>query len=388
MNIQLASKIDCTGCMACQGACKHNAIRIVKDDNGFVYPSIDESICKQCGACMQKCPILNYDKLKFRDPQKCYAAKIKNEDLTKGCTSGGVATALSLRTIQNGGVVYGAAFVPHYGVKHIRVDDEGDLEKLKGSKYVESHITSEIYQSIRADLKSGKKVLFIGTPCQVAAVEQLSDSESLKTVSFICGGGVSQDYLFSHLQGYGVNKEEVTNVVFRKGRNYCIEVWNGDEKIFYQEQKDNLYLKAFDYEQYTVRASCLRCQFCKHERVGWLTIGDFWGIEQAQCSIREEKDLSCVITHDEKGISWFTSLEGLLYEEVKFEDVAHVNVCLNGHRARFKWKFNERCMRAMYPVLGFNKSVKLVKRIIMTYRLPERIVNFINRKLSKYKNGK
>lgn len=388
MNIQLASKIDCTGCMACQGACKHNAIRIEKDDNGFVYPSIDKSFCKQCGTCMQKCPILNFDKLNFRAPQNCYAAKIKKEDLTKGCTSGGIATALSLRTIQNGGVVYGATFVPYYGVRHIRVENEWDLEKLKGSKYVESHITSEIYRAIRIDLKSGKEVLFIGTPCQVAAVEQLCESESLKTVSFICGGGVSQDYLFSHLQGFGIQKENVTNVVFRKGRLYCIEVWNGDDKVFYQEQKENLYLKAFDYEQYTVRSSCLRCKFCKHERVGTLTIGDFWGIEQSQCSIRSEKNLSCVITSNEKGVSWLTSLDNLLYEEVSFEDVARANVCLNEHRARYKWEFNEKCMRALYPICGFNKSVKLIKCIIDTYRLPERIKNFTNRKISKFKNEK
>lgn len=383
MNIQLASKIDCTGCMACQGACKHNAIRIEKDDNGFVYPSIDKSICKQCGACMQKCPILNYDKLKFSDPQKCYAAKIKNEDLTKGCTSGGIATALSLRTIQNGGVVYGAAFVPYYGVKHIRVDNEKFLEKLKGSKYVESHITFEIYQSIRADLKSGKKVLFIGTPCQVAAVEQLSDSESLKTVSFICGGGVSQDYLFSHLQGYGVNKEEVTNVVFRKGRNYCIEVWNGDEKIFYQEQKDNLYLKAFDNEGYTVRPSCLRCKFCKNDRVGQLTIGDFWGIEVATCSIKKESDLSCVITHGEKGASLIESLSDILCEKVAFSDVSRYNVCLVDHRARDGWKFNEKTIHRLYPIIGFNKSVKFIEKIMKIYRFPGRVIRFVKRKLAK-----
>ena len=190
MNHKLAQHKDCTGCMACQAACKHNAIYIRANRNGFTYPWIDNTKCVDCGACSRICPILNYEGLIFRAPRKSYAAKIQDSNITRGCTSGGIATALSLRTIKGGGVVYGAAFVPHEGVRHIRVVDEEQLELLKGSKYVESYIDASIYTAVCDDLKSGKDVLFIGTPCQVAAVENVSVVRKLRTISFVCGGGL------------------------------------------------------------------------------------------------------------------------------------------------------------------------------------------------------
>lgn len=382
MNIQLASKIDCTGCMACQGACKHNAIRIEKDDNGFVYPLIDKSICKQCGACMQKCPILNYDKLKFRAPQKCYAAKIKNEDLTKGCTSGGIATGMASQVLQKGGVVYGASYVPSKGVQHIRIDHEAQIGLLKGSKYVESYITGETYRLIKADKNSGKEILFIGTPCQVAAVERVCGKEGISTISFICGGVPSQDYLFSHLESYGLKKNEVSNVIFRKGRLYCIEAWKGSQVAFYQEENDNIYLSAFDRKGYVVRPSCLRCEFCRNDRVGTFTIGDFWGIELADCKIKNENNLSCIITHDEVGQNQMKSLDNVLLDEVSFEDVGRGNICLHNPRRRKGWQIFEKLMHHFYPLVGFNRSVKMVEVVGKVYRAPHTFLNILKQCLS------
>lgn len=370
---RLATHKKCTGCMACQYACKHGAISIQMDSNGFVYPYVNEDNCKECGACSRMCPILNVDKIQFRVPSKCYAAKIKDEELTKGCTSGGIAAGLSRETIRNGGVVYGAAFVPQQGVQHIRIDDESQLKLLKGSKYVESHITSEIYKQIRVDVKSGREVLFIGTPCQVEAIESIFGKDKLKSVSFICGGVPSQDYLYSHLNSYGLKKEKITNVIFRKGRQYCIEAWTGDKVAYYQEEKNDLYLKAFDIQGYIVRPSCLRCEFCKEVRVGTFTIGDFWGIENTECKIKDEGNLSCVVTHDKSGQEIIEGLDHVILEEVSFEEIGRSNVCLHHPRRCKGWKLLESLTRFCYPKLGFNKSVKIVEIIRLIYSIPRKI---------------
>ena len=81
-------------------------------------------------------------------------------------------------------------------IKHIRINNENEIDKLKGSKYVQSHI-GDIYKNVKNDLLNNKLTLFIGTPCQVAGLKSFlrKEYENLVTIDFVCHGVPSIQYL-------------------------------------------------------------------------------------------------------------------------------------------------------------------------------------------------
>ena len=154
----------CTGCGACLYKCPVRCISWVKGDLGFNYPQIDSSSCINCGLCDKVCPIEK--KLEAPLLQKSYAAVNKDQKILLKSTSGGIFAAVADKFLELGGVVYGASMSEDLQVKHMRIADKGDVEKLQGSKYLQSDI-SETYKAVENDLKCGLKVLYSGTPCQI-----------------------------------------------------------------------------------------------------------------------------------------------------------------------------------------------------------------------------
>ena len=246
---------------------------------GHLFPFVDHSSCVGCGACERICPSLH--PLPLRPIVTAYASWSKDEHDYKTATSGGIATALSKAIIRNGGVVYGCAMLPDVEVKHIRVDRLEDLEKLKSSKYVQSSLVEAI-PALKKDIAEGKQVLFIGTPCQVAAVKALyrTQPESLFLVDLICHGVPSAKMLKDFVRKL-VPDRVCTNVTFRKGNAYILQLWDNDSLAYAlplrSPQYRNYYLGAF-MDGYTFRDSCYHCPFAGSDRVGDITLGDFWGL--------------------------------------------------------------------------------------------------------------
>ena len=54
-------KEDCCGCYACYSICPKNAIQMVADIEGFVYPVVDLQKCVGCLRCEKVCPIKSAD---------------------------------------------------------------------------------------------------------------------------------------------------------------------------------------------------------------------------------------------------------------------------------------------------------------------------------------
>lgn len=50
------NKEECCGCTACCMVCPRNAISMVADEEGFLYPQIDHSKCVACNMCIRVCP--------------------------------------------------------------------------------------------------------------------------------------------------------------------------------------------------------------------------------------------------------------------------------------------------------------------------------------------
>lgn len=164
--ISILDKKKCCGCSACAQRCPKHCIKMIEDSEGFLYPKVDGDTCIDCGLCERVCPIQNPGE--DRVPLAVYAAKNPNEVIRRQSSSGGIFTILAEQIIDEGGVVFGAAFNDKWEVEHSYVENKEQLVKFRGSKYVQSRI-GESYKDAKSFLKEGRRVLFSGTPCQIAA---------------------------------------------------------------------------------------------------------------------------------------------------------------------------------------------------------------------------
>lgn len=209
--IHITDKRDCCGCNSCVQRCPKSCIRMREDDEGFLYPEVDESVCIDCGLCEKVCPVIH--QARENRPIVVCAAKNKSEEIRYQSSSGGVFTALANEIIREGGVVFGAGFDENWEVKHDCTETVEGLSAFRGSKYVQSRI-GDSFKKAEQFLKIGRTVLFSGTPCQIAGLKRFlrKEYDNLLTVDFICHGvpspGVWREYL----------KEETIRLYDRKNR--------------------------------------------------------------------------------------------------------------------------------------------------------------------------
>lgn len=285
--ITLASSSSCTGCGICSAVCTKGCISMKVGYLGHLFPTIDQKTCVGCHLCERTCPALH--PLPLHPIQSAYASWSKDREEYRTSTSGGIAAELSKLFIQTGGVVYGCAMLPDVEVRHIRVEKMEDLVKLKSSKYVQSSIM-QIIPSLKNDIAAGLKVLFIGTPCQVAAVKALykEQPESLYLVDLICHGVPSLKLLKTYVRK-SIPGRFCSKVTFREGNHYTLQIWDKDELLYSMPLRSShyrgWYLDAF-MDGYTFRDSCYDCPYACPERIGDMTIGDFWGL--GKLSSKEE----------------------------------------------------------------------------------------------------
>lgn len=170
-NRLVVSKGDCYGCGACASVCPRGAIRMREDAEGFAYPAIDDDACVNCGLCSKVCPRSHAGEIPVEKAGVAYAVQIKDRELFHRSSSGGAFWGLASRVLADGGVVYGVAFGDGNVSVHIRCRTASQVMRCMGSKYAQSDV-GECYRSVCRDLRSGKAVLFTGTPCQVAALKR------------------------------------------------------------------------------------------------------------------------------------------------------------------------------------------------------------------------
>lgn len=185
--INIIEKKDCCGCSACVQRCPQQCISLEEDEEGFLYPIINEAACIDCGLCEKVCPVLHSGDA--HKPLKVFAAKNNNEKIRVESSSGGVFTVLAELVIDEGGVVFGAKFGEHWDVIHDYTETKEGLAAFRGSKYVQSRI-GDCFNKAKSFLVQGRKVLFSGTPCQISGLKRFLGKEydSLLTVDFICHG--------------------------------------------------------------------------------------------------------------------------------------------------------------------------------------------------------
>ena len=325
--IAIRDKSECCGCEACFNACPVKCITMKSDEEGFLYPHIDARACIDCKKCESICPVIN-TKTIANELQEGYAAV--NTKLTDRLisSSGGIFIAIASRILDEGGVVVGCAFSEDCKkANHIIIKEKQQLKKLLGSKYLQSNIQN-IYADVKFQLKSCKKVLFSGTPCQVAGLKSFLNKQynNLICIDLICHG-VPSPLLWSDNIEYIENKKSVkiTNVNFRSkkygGASSYGVLYQGDTKILYRSKKQDPYFQFF-LRNLSLRPSCYACAFKGISRNSDITLGDFWGINDYAPHLEDGNGVSIVIIHSKAGKSVFEELApGLDVEKVDITQV-------------------------------------------------------------------
>lgn len=326
-------KNKCCGCGLCVVECPFNAIQMKENKEGFLYPSINKKLCKNCGKCSQICISKNqYNKSK-NEIKKAYMVINRNLKEYKESASGGFATVLSKYVIKElKGTVYGAILDSKHNVKHILVDKMEELHLLQGSKYVQSNI-QEVYETIKDQL-SKKYVLFIGTPCQVDALRRYTnDSKKLITCDLVCHGVPSPGYFKKYIN-YLENKynDKIIDFRFRNKSNFdkCGFV----EKIVFKNKKSKKVVAERDpfysdfIKEKNYRYSCYSCGYKNRNRTGDFTIGDVASWENYY-DFFPEKATSLVITNNKKAEKILQYLNNnLLLKEISIEKEEELNIAL------------------------------------------------------------
>ena len=303
---EICNKGECTGCGLCREVCPKQCISFVKKELGHLYPDIDQSICIDCGKCTNNCP--QNKPVDLHKPITAWAAWAKNKHEYETSASGGAASLLANQTIAKGGVVYGVTAKPQVEIEYERITSHEGVSRTKGSKYVQSSVHKQ-FKKIKEDVVSGKEVLFVGTPCQVAAVRRLFSDQprNLLLVDLICHGVPSLHLLKEHVKSIS-NIANISDLKFRtrKGLQFLIFDNSGSEIYNYQpwgnDDSKDFYYETF-LDGYTYRDSCYQCKYACPERCSDITIGDFWGIDsKAEEQMQPHPNgLSLIMPITEKG---------------------------------------------------------------------------------------
>ena len=319
----LKSKYDCCGCEACAQRCAHNAIKMVRDNEGFLYPQIDKQICTKCGLCEKVCPIIN--QADSKTPIATYATKNKNEAIRLNSSSGGIFTLLAIKTINNGGAVFGAKFDEQWNVVHDYVETIEDLVKFRGSKYVQSQI-GKCYKIAEIFLKSDRKVLFSGTPCQIAGLKKYLIKD-LICIDIICHGVPSPMVWQRYIDEFK-NRAKISHVSMRDKTNgwkqFGLAINAVDKCICNETLSENMFLKVF-LKNLCLRPSCYNCSTLSGKSNSDITIADFWGIQNIHPEFDDDKGCNLVIVNSEKGVELFNSLDECDKIKTDFENAISYN---------------------------------------------------------------
>lgn len=312
MSVEIVGE-RCVGCGTCSQVCNQNAVKMIPDSRGFLYPVIDKEKCNQCNACNRCCPALNGNPGEAYE-EKVYAAWSKDRDLLQRSSSGGMFFELAASILKDGGLVCGAVYTEdYYGVRHIASETIDDVRRMQGSKYSQSAM-GDCFPKLRKALESGRRVLFSGTPCQVAACYRFlrKKYDNFYTVSLICHGPIAPKILDEYIKSLEKKHQaSIRNFTMRYKKDgktlplyYRAEFSDGTTEMnpFY----GSLYGEIFA-SNLAMRQSCYECQFKQQPYVGDIIIGDFKGIEYTKLP-HNKKGTSAVIINSDKGMKLWESL--------------------------------------------------------------------------------
>lgn len=296
----------CTGCEACANRCPKDCISMVEDAEGFLFPKIDSGKCIGCELCEKACPVLNPIPIhKTQEDVKVYALIHRDEDVRIHSSSGGAFSAIAEYVLEQGGVVFGAAFDEKFDVCHICVDRAEDLYRLRGSKYVQSRI-GDTYRQAKEHLHQGRLVFFTGTACQTSGLLGYlgRDYENLITQDLICHGVPSPLAWRKYIRLYQRRAKSPVEHIFFRDKKFGWHNWHvhfrfrsGESSR--QNQREDMMVSAFLTGSCS-RKSCYDCPFKQKYRLADITLADYWGIEKIAPELDDDKGISSIYINSPK----------------------------------------------------------------------------------------
>ena len=345
LNIEIIK--NCTSCAACLNICPKDAISFKSNKEGFSYPHVSVDLCIGCNLCNLACPLQYIGNTKEL-PIHSIALKNKDAYLRESSSSGGVFFSLAKKTIENGGVVYGAKFNDEWKVLHSSATDMDSLHGLMQSKYSQSSI-GKIFRDIKSHLINYRNVLFVGTPCQVSGLNGFlrhKEYNNLVTVELCCHGvpspGVWKKYIHEE---FDVSKIKSINFRSKKNgwRNYSLEIENIDGSIYCKPKMEDPYMRGFLYGL-SMRPSCYNCPNKPFNSSADIVIGDYWGVDLKHQDFNDGKGVSLALALTDKGKKYLSKIDtDFDVIDITWDDATSVNgnflksTPVNKRRRSFFW---------------------------------------------------
>lgn len=402
--ISITEKKNCCGCSACAQKCPASAITMQADNEGFLYPLVDKTKCIDCGICEKTCPLLSKTQEGLFE-QQAYICQLKDRALLAQSTSGGVFSTVAFYVLKQNGVVFGATLTDNFAVEHCMINRVEDLYKLRGSKYVQSRI-GETYKTAKEELRSGKIVLFSGTPCQIEGLLNYLGGrrENLITLDIVCHAVPSPKIWNLYVKKQQKhNNNCISNFRFRDKTPYgyqmsVMSAYADNKQVYYGDISIDPFLRAF-FSNICDRPSCYDCSFKKRFRSSDITLWDCLNISEfcaPPAGMEPTLGLNNVLLHSEKGRAvWGAIKDSLIYKAVNPEALTSSakemtqSVTMNEKRGEFfkdaetmqpeelfQKYFSirpknqaEHVLRAMLAHLGITSKVRmLAKKFIKNYK--------------------
>ncbi len=315
----ICDKGICTGCGVCYNVCPVRCIVMEYDEEGFIFPIVDEKQCIKCNKCRDNCPSLKELTNDNYENPITIACWHKDPDIVKRSSSGGAFAAIAEEMFARDGIVVGCVMDNDLNVYHTIAKGWEDITRMHGSKYIQSE-THNIYREMKASLDEGINMLFVGCPCQVAGVYAYLEKEqyeNLLTVDLVCHGVGSRKFFHRYIDEMNHKyKDEVIGVSFRSKvngwRKYTTELLFATRSPIHVLAIRDAYMTCY-LQRAIYRRSCYTCRYARLPRIGDITIGDFIGVDRNAISRRDYYNgVSVVLLNNDKGKYYFESFKSNL----------------------------------------------------------------------------
>lgn len=403
--IQITDKTKCCGCNACADICPKKSITFKTDIEGFWYPEVNKDTCIDCHLCEKVCPILKPAEhiTRYKTPV-VYAAYTKDEQIRMDSTSGGIHSMLAEEIYSRNGYVGGAIYNEDHTVNHIISNNPQHLDEIRSSKYLQSSMEGQ-YNEIKTLLQAGEQVFYCGCPCQIHALYKFlkRDYDNLTTCDFICRGVNSPKVFLKYMEMLErMYNAKATKIKFKAKKwgwhNFSMRVNFSNGEEYCQDRHNDLFFIGYLEHGNFTRPACYNCKFKGFPQKADITLADFWGIENLDKSMDQDKGTSLVMINSDKALQLFNDIqEKIIAKPFTIDEARQGNQAMDAslksmenNRGIFfadldKMPFEEVAKKYFIRKTPIVKRLSLIGRILQSFKMRYRYFRTTLAHIKEYK---